>query len=156
KQSVEGEGVCSRSCDADGDCAPDIKCVKVELDDYDERGRPLQGGYCFPQALLDARKKRKNGDGGIAAKASRSDSWVDVPAVDGQLEGELVVERGGAKTTYEVKGTLLRVQTTGKRRTILDTSTLRVYSVDDEKKTFSASQIATSPGEPKVTKTERK
>ena len=156
KQSVEGDGVCSRPCETDGDCAPDIKCVKVELDEYDERGRPLQGGYCFPQALLDARRKKKDGDEGSAAKTAKSDSWVDVPDAAGQLEGEITLERGGAKTTYEVKGTLLRVAGTGKRRTIVDTSTLRIYTVDDDKKTFAASQIAAGPGEPKVTKTDRK
>jgi hypothetical protein len=59
KPSAEGEGVCSRSCDTDGDCAAGIKCLKVELDEYDERGRPIEAGYCFPQALLDARKKKK-------------------------------------------------------------------------------------------------
>jgi hypothetical protein len=156
KQSTDGDGVCSRPCDTDGDCAPDIRCMKVELDDHDERGRPLQGGYCFPQTLLDARKKKKDGDAGVAAKApARSDSWIDVPEAPGQLEAEVVLERGGTKTTYEVKGTLLRAA--GKHgRTIVDTSTLRVYVVDDEKKSFAASQIATSPGEPKVTKTERK
>jgi hypothetical protein len=155
KQSTDGDGVCSRSCDTDNDCAADIRCVKVELDEYDERGRPLQGGYCFPQALLDARKKKKDGDGGVAAKAARSDSWVEVPEAPGQLEGELVVERNGAKTTYEVKGTLLRTATKH-GRLIVDTSSLRSYQVDDEKKTFAASQIAASPGEPKITKTDRK
>lgn len=154
KQAADGDGVCSRSCDTGNDCAPDIRCVKVELDEYDERGTPLQGGYCFPQALLDARKKKK-GDGGVAAKASRPDSWLDVPEAPGQLEGEIVVDRGGTKTTYEVKGTLIRVASKH-GRTIVDTSTLRVYSVDDEKKSFSAAQIATGQGEPKVTKTDRK
>ena len=153
KQSVDGDGVCSRPCDTDGDCATDIKCVKVGLDEYDERGRQLEGGYCFPQALLDARKKKK--DAG-AATAVKSDSWVDVPELPGQLEGEVTLERGGAKTTYELKGSLLRLPGSNKRRTIVDTSTLRVYTVDDEKKTFAASQINALPGEPKVTKTDRK
>ncbi|MBX3263649.1 MAG: hypothetical protein KF782_28515 [Labilithrix sp.] len=153
KPSAEGDGVCSRPCDDDGDCATDIKCVKVGLDEYDERGRQLEGGYCFPQALLDARKKKREPRDG----AARSDSWVDVPDAPDQLEGEILLERGGAKTTYEVKGTLLRLAggKAGSKRTIVDTSTLRVYAVDDDKKTFSASQIAASPGEPRVTKTER-
>ncbi len=163
KQSVDGDGVCSRPCDTDGDCATDIKCVKVGLDEYDERGRQLEGGYCFPQALLDARgaprtrgyKERKKKDAG-ATTAVKSDSWVDVPEMPGQLEGEITLERGAAKTTYEVKGTLLRLPGANKRRTIVDTSTLRVYTVDDDKKTFAASQLSTLPGEPKVTKTERK
>lgn len=153
KQSAEGDGVCSRPCETDGDCATDIKCVKVGLDEYDERGRQIEGGYCFPQALLDARKKKK--DTG-AAPVAKADTWLDVPEAPGQLEGEVVLERGGAKTSYEVKGTLLRLAGTGKRRTIVDTSTLRVYVVDDEKKTFAASQLNTQPGEPKVTKTARK
>lgn len=152
KQSVEGDGVCSRPCDTDGDCAPDIKCVKVGLDEYDERGKQLEGGYCFPQALLEGRKKKKDAGG----PPPKSDSWVDVPDAPGQLEGEITLERGGTKATYEVKGTLLRVAGTNKRRTIVDTSTLRVYTVDDDKKTFAASQINAQPGEPKVTKTERK
>jgi hypothetical protein len=155
KQSTDGDGVCSRPCDTDGDCAPDIKCVKVELDEYDERGRPLQGGYCFPQALLDARKKKKSDSDSGVAKA-KSDSWVDVPEAPDQLEGEIVLDRGGAKTTYEVKGSLLRIQPSGKHRTVVDTSTLRVYTVDDDKKTFAASQIGAGTGEPKVTKTDRK
>ncbi|MBX3210114.1 MAG: DUF4412 domain-containing protein [Labilithrix sp.] len=160
KQSLEGDGVCSRACDTDADCAPDIKCVKVGLDEYDERGRPLEGGYCFPQALLDARKKKRASDAGEgSARAGGADSWVDVPEAPGQLEGEITLERGGAKTTYEIKGTLVRLAAAGARkqkRTIVDTSTLRVYTVDDEKKTFSASQIGASPGEPRVTKTDRK
>jgi Domain of unknown function (DUF4412) len=161
KQTADADGVCSRPCDTDGDCAADIRCVKVELDDRDERGRPLEGGYCFPQALLDARRNRRksadSADGGATAKAARSDSWIDVPSAPGQLEGELVVERGGAKTTYEVKGTVLRVNASGRHgRTLVDTATLRVYTVDDDKKTFAASQIATGPGEPRVTKTDRK
>ncbi len=155
KQSAEGDGVCSRPCETDGDCATDIKCVKVGLDEYDERGRQIEGGYCFPQALLDARKKKKKKDTG-AAPVAKADTWLDVPEAPGQLEGEVVLERGGAKTSYEVKGTLLRLAGTGKRRTIVDTSTLRVYVVDDEKKTFAASQLNTQPGEPKVTKTGRK
>ncbi|HVH46257.1 MAG TPA: DUF4412 domain-containing protein [Labilithrix sp.] len=152
KQSTEGEGVCSRSCDTDGDCSPDIKCVKVELDEYDDRGRPLQGGYCFPQSLLDARRKKKDG----GTPKPKSDSWLDVPETPGQLEGEIVIERGGARTMYEVKGTLVRTTANKHARTIVDTTTLRVYTVDDEKNTFAASQIGAGPGEPKITKTDRK
>jgi hypothetical protein len=151
KQAVDAEGVCSRPCDTDADCAVDIRCVKVELEELDDRGRPLQGGYCFPQTLLDARRKRLRGDAG----AVRTDAWLDVPDAPGQLEGEITMDRGGAKTTYEVKGTLVRASRPH-GRTIVDTSTLRVYSVEDEKKTFSASQLAAGPGEPRVTKTERR
>jgi hypothetical protein len=152
KQSTDGEGVCSRACDADaGDCADGITCVNVELDDYDERGKPLQGGYCFPQALLDARRKKKTPR---EAGAPR-DSWVDVPSAPGQLEGEIAIERGGATTTVEVKGSLLRVVSGKGRRTVVDTAALRVYAIDDEKKTFAASQIA-STAEAQVTKTDRR
>jgi hypothetical protein len=154
KPSTEGEGVCSRSCETDADCATAIKCIKVELEDRDERGRPLEGGYCFPQSLLDARKKRR--DGG-AAPAAKADSWLDVPEVPGQLEGEITVDRGGVSHVYLVKGTLLR--TKGKRgTTIVDTSALRVYTVDEEKKTFSASQLGASERDtpPKLTKTDRR
>jgi hypothetical protein len=155
KPSAESEGVCSRSCETDGDCAAGIKCIKVELEDRDERGRPLEGGYCFPQALLDARKKRAAGDAGAASSGARADSWLEVPEAPGQLEGELTVERGGASHTFQIKGTLIR--TKGKRGpTLVDTATLRVYSVDEEKKTFSASQLAASPGEVKITKTDRR
>ncbi|MBX3233153.1 MAG: hypothetical protein KIT84_20390 [Labilithrix sp.] len=153
KQDVEGDGVCTRPCDDDSECAADIKCIKVQLDDYDERGRPLEGGYCFPQALLDARKAKKRGDAGAAA--AKSDSWLDVPANPDQLEGEITVERGSTKTTVEVKGTLLRVVGAKHGRTIVDTSTLRVYQVDDDKKTFAASQLG-GGGDAKVTKTDKK
>lgn len=152
KQSVEGEGVCSRSCDTDGDCAEGIKCVKVELDDRDERGRPIEGGYCFPQAILDARKKKKPQDAG----AHKADSWLDVPEVPGQLEGDIVLDRGGTSATYKVKGALLLASGANRHRTIVDTSTLRVYTVDDEKKTFAASQIGSSQAEARITKTDRK
>jgi hypothetical protein len=138
KESTEGEGVCSRSCDTDDDCAPNIKCVKVELEERDERGRPLEGGYCFSQTLLDARKKRKNPE---AAASKTADSWLDVPELPEQLEGEVVLERGGSKASYKVKGTLVLLEGGKGNRTIVDTSTLRVYSVysvDDRKKTFAA------------------
>lgn len=154
KQEVEGSGVCTRPCDNDGECAPDIKCVKVQLDDYDDRGKPLEGGYCFPQALLDARKNKKRGDAG-AHVAAKSDSWIDVPSNPDQLEGEITVDRVGTKTTLEVKGSLLRVVGAKHGRTIIDTSTLRSYSVDDDKKTFAASAIG-GGGEAKLTKTDKK
>ena len=62
----------------------------------------------------------------------------------------------GAKVTYEVKGSLLRVAASKHGRTIVDTSTLRAYVVDDEKQTFAASQVAVLPGEPRMTRTGRK
>jgi hypothetical protein len=144
--------VCSRPCDDDQGCAPGIVCVKVSLDEYDERGKPLEGGYCFPQAILDARKKKP-----AREAAAPKDSWVDVPETQGQLEGEITVERaGGAHTTVEIKGTLLRTTSGKGRRTVVDTAALRVYAVDDDKKTFAASQIAALPAEVVVDKTDRK
>lgn len=57
------EGVCSHECEAGVDCAPGIRCVKVELDEIrDERGVPYSGGFCFPQAFLDAKKARSRRD----------------------------------------------------------------------------------------------
>jgi hypothetical protein len=170
KQEVDADGVCSRSCDTDGDCAPDIKCVKVELDDRDERGRPLEGGYCFPQALLDARKKKKtkpqasSADAGAAAPAaSREGSWIDVPDVPGQYEAAVNLEHKpggqglllGGRVGYEVKGSLIRVARKNER-TIIDTTTLKSYKVDDERKEFSARQLAVTPGEVKIVKTGKK
>jgi len=150
KQSAVVDGVCSRSCETDADCAPGIRCVKVELEDRDERGRPLEGGYCFPQAILDARKKKKPDAG------PPPDSWIAVPETAGQLEGEIVLERGATKASYEIKGTLLRHATGEHRRAIVDTSSLRLYTVDDDRKTFAASQLPATDAEVKVTKTERK
>ena len=156
KTTEEQDGVCSRSCDKDDDCLPGIRCIKVGLDEYDERGRPKEGGYCFPQALLDARKQKKASEAGGAKKVI--DSVVDIPEAPGQLEAEIVLERGGVETTVEVKGTLLRTggHDPRARRTLVDTTTLRVFTIDDDKKTFSATQIAAAPGEPKITKTDRK
>ncbi len=154
KSTAEEDGVCSRACDTDNDCAPDIKCVKVELEDRDERGRPLEGGYCFPQAILDARKKKKPTEAG----APKADSWLDVPEAPRQLEADVGLERGSQRSTYKVKGALLLSQAPGtRRRTVVDTSTLRVYAIDDEKKTFAASQIGFSQtAEARITKTDRK
>lgn len=151
KQDIEGKGVCTRPCDNDGDCAADIKCIKVTLDDYDERGRPLEGGYCFPQSLLDARRKKK--DGG-APPVAKSDSWLDVPSNPDQLEGDISVDRNGSVTTFTVKGTLLKT-TNGNKRVIVDASGLKQYTVDDDKKQFGAQAIG-GGGEAKLTKSDKK
>lgn len=151
KQEIDGKGVCTRPCDEDGDCAADIKCIKVTLDDYDERGRPLEGGYCFPQALLDARRKKKDG----GTPAAKSDSWLEVPSNPDQLEGDISVERNGATSSFTIKGTLLKTTSSGNKRIIVDTSSLRKYAVDDDKKQFAASAIG-GGGEAKLTKTEKK
>ncbi|MCA9587624.1 MAG: DUF4412 domain-containing protein [Myxococcales bacterium] len=158
KPSADEEGVCSRPCDVDGgDCAEGIRCIKVGLDEYDDRGRPMEGGFCVPQALLDARKKKK--DAG-APPAQASTSWVDVPKVPGQLEGEIVMkrERRGAasEATYLVKGTLLRPKDAGSSRTLVDTSSMRVFVVDDTKKTVAGAALGSAPDEVQVDKTGQK
>jgi hypothetical protein len=147
RESEDGPGVCSRTCEADaGDCAADVRCVVIELDDErDERGVPLKNGYCFPQAFLDAKKATKR-------KAEAPvESWIDVP--EGRLEGELTLKRG---TTYQIKGALLRPASSGKTRTIIDTAAMRAYAVDDEKKTFRATAIDATPGDASITKTGKK
>jgi len=159
KSEVEGEGVCSRPCEKDGDCAEGITCLKVELDDRDEKGRPLEGGYCFPKAILEARRAKKKGDAGAPSSSSTTatkESWLEVPSTTGQLEGVITVKRGAIEQAFVVKGTLIRPQVVaGKRRIIMDTSTLRVYTVEDDRKAFSASQMGAGP-DAKVTKTGKK
>lgn len=157
KQSAEEDGVCSRPCDPGHDCAPGIACVKVELEERDDRGNPLEGGYCFPQAILDARRKKRAPEAGAP-----KDSYVDVPEVPDQLEGDVEMRweraRGGPRTaSYVVKGTLVRAGGE-KRRLIGDASAMRVYSVDDEKKTFAAAALegAAATDGVKLTKTEAK
>jgi hypothetical protein len=146
RESEDGPGVCSRTCDADaGDCAPDVRCVVIELDDErDERGVPLKNGYCFPQSFLAAKKAAKQ-------KAQAPvESWIEVP--EGRLEGELTL-RGA---TYQIKGVFLRPAGNGKTRTIVDTAAMRTYVVDDDKKTFRASAIDAAQGDASVTKTGKK
>jgi hypothetical protein len=58
RESLDGEGTCSRSCDAGTDCAPGIKCVDADLNERDDEGKPLRGGYCFPEAFVERQKKR--------------------------------------------------------------------------------------------------
>lgn len=159
KPNENEDGVCSRPCDHDAgtECAPGIACVKVELEERDDRGVPLEGGYCFPQALLDARKKKPAREAGPP-----KDSFIDVPEIAGQLEGEIEMkwERGASATTatYQVKGTLIQAAGPGKKRTIADASAMRVYMVDDHLHTFAASAYegtAVVDGV-KVTKTDAK
>lgn len=154
KQSEEGEGVCSRACDPPTDCAEGVRCIKVELEERDDRGMPLEGGYCFPQALLDARKPKKEPrDAGVLR-----DSVIDVPQAAGQLEGEIALTSGkGEARTYLVKGTLLRAQGgSDKKRTVIDASAMRTYAIDDDKKTYGASAIDAAQGDARVIKTARK
>lgn len=160
KTNENEDGVCSRPCehDAGTECAPGIACVKVELEERDDRGVPLEGGYCFPQALLDARKKKKSTREASAPK----DSFIDVPEVAGQLEGDIEMkwERGTTTTTatYQMKGTLIRTEGPGKKRTIADAAAMRVYVVDDHLHTFGASAYegAAPVDGVKLTKTEAK
>ncbi len=153
--TLDGEGACSRPCDPGADCAPGIRCVKVGLEERDDRGVPLEGGYCIPQTLLDARKRALH-DGGVA-DAGHVDSWLPVPQIENQLEGEITLQTGSAEPkTYTVKGTLLRAGSAsagGKKRTIVDASTLRLFFVDDEKQTFSVVAMGGAPGDITVKKT---
>ena len=169
KQAIEGGGVCSRPCNPGTDCADGIRCMKVELEERDDRGVPLEGGYCFPQAMLDAKKPRP----AVRDAGASGDSWIDIPEAAAQFEGEVVFrqERGNlppgdpktfppsgvSETRYMIKGTLLRpVKPTEKTRTIVDTSTLRMYVVDDDKRTFTGSALDPAAGEARVTKTAKK
>jgi hypothetical protein len=164
KSSADSDGVCSRACANDGECAEGIKCVKVELEEYDERGRPLEGGYCFPQAILDARKKKKDGGPGGEEK-KKSDSWIDVPESPA-FEGEVDIVREPDKnpqakpTKYLVKGSVLTLAEASKpdTREIGDGASFRIFHVDDKQKTFSASAILVNggPDPPRLTKTEKK
>ncbi|WP_394824793.1 hypothetical protein [Pendulispora albinea] len=63
RESLEGGGVCSRTCDPGVDCAEGIHCISIELDQRDERGLPLKGGYCFPQSYIDIRKAQRRDAG---------------------------------------------------------------------------------------------
>jgi hypothetical protein len=164
--SVDDKGACSRACEVGTDCAPGVPCVKVGLGEYDDRGMPLEGGYCIPQTLIDARKRRAHGDAGgdDAAAGPKLDSWLPVPSVPTQLEGEVTfqIEKKGVAVgeprSFLVKGTLMRPSPSaanGKKRTIVDTSPLRLFSIDDEKQTFGISALGGSPGDVKVTKTGR-
>jgi hypothetical protein len=148
RESEEGFGICSRSCDPDaGDCGQDIHCVTIELDEErDERGVPIKTGYCFSQSFIDAKKAKKR------AATAPVESWIDV--AEGRLEGELSLRaEGGGEKTYQVKGALLRSAGGGKTRTIVDTAGMRTLAVDDEKKTFAPRSIEALAGDTTVAKT---
>ena len=57
--SLDGDGVCTHTCDAGGDCGEDIRCKMVDLEERDESGMPLQAGYCMPQSFIDAKKAQR-------------------------------------------------------------------------------------------------
>ena len=153
--TADSPGACTRTCDAGTDCAPGIRCVKVGLDEYDDRGVPLESGYCIPQALIDEHKRALM-DGG-EPDAGKLDSWLAVPEIANQLEGEMdVASANGETKRYVVKGTLVRAgaaDSTAKKRTIADASTLRVFYVDDDKQTFSVVAMGGTPEDVRVDKT---
>jgi hypothetical protein len=153
--AADSPGACSRPCDPGSDCAPGIRCVKVGLEERDDRGVPLEGGYCIPQALIDERKRALY-DGGVV-DAGKLDSWLPVPEIANQLEGEVDIASGAGETKrYVVKGTLIRAgaaERTAKKRTIADASTLRLFNVDDDKQTFSVVAMGGTPGDVRVDKT---
>lgn len=153
--TADSQGACTRTCDPSADCAPGIRCVKVGLDEYDDRGVPLEGAYCIPQTLIDERKRSLH-DGG-APDAGKLDSWLAVPELANQLEGEIEIASSGGETKrYVVKGSLVRAGAadgSAKKRTIADASTLRVFFVDDEKQTFSVVAMGGTPGDVTVQKT---
>jgi hypothetical protein len=143
RASLDGEGVCSRQCELGQDCQEGIRCVEIELEERDPRGVPLKSGYCFPQSFIDAKKgKPATRDAGPP-----SDSWLPVPESTTQLEGEVVMQglRAGTPSepkTYLVKGTLVRAMPASKTsRTIADASGMRLFVVDDEKKTFTPTAL---------------
>lgn len=152
------QGICTRQCDPPSDCATNIQCIDVELEEHDERGMPLHGGICIPSSMLDGKKKRRAVDGG-----AKDDAWLAAPDVAGQLEGEVTLRtdsgsQQGQPRQYVLKGSLLKAagNSAGKRRNIVDTSGLRSFSVDDDMKTFSATVLAAPPSDTKVDKTGKK
>lgn len=160
REAVDGEGVCSRPCTLGEDCAPGIRCVSVELDERDERGVPLQGGYCVPQTLIDKKKARPGRDAAVATddpSKGASDGWVPVPHAAGQLEGELTVtlESGESRVVW-VKGSLVRLPPGPGARVVVDAATGRSLRVDDAKATFTATSIDATGGDVLVDKTQER
>jgi hypothetical protein len=156
----DDQGICTRPCDPPTDCAANIQCMDVELEERDERGVPLRGGICIPSSMLDGKKRRKSPDGGAPTK---EDAWLAAPDVAGQLEGEITLRAdvGGTQGTpraYVIKGSVLKSVPGGaaKRRELVDTAGMRGFTVDDDKKTFSATVLAAPPGDTKVDKTGKK
>jgi hypothetical protein len=157
KESAEAQGACSRPCDInEGDCQVGIRCVEVELEERDDRGMPLKRGYCVPENMLPASKK-------AALTTARGDSWVDVPEIGGQLEGEITYQQErhgvlvGEKTTWGVKGSLVRtLPETRAPRLIVDTSALRLFTVDDAHQSFFGNALSSKGGNVNTTKSDKK
>jgi hypothetical protein len=162
RESADGPGICSRPCETGVDCAPDVRCISVELDERDEHGVPLKGGYCVPQSYIDERRNKSKKDAGPLASSSAhaaEDSVLPVPHVPGQFEGELTVAMPPAEPhVVWVKGSLTRLAPTPgeKSRTVVDASTGRVFRIDDEKKTFSGLALDAAPGDVAIDKTTEK
>jgi hypothetical protein len=156
KESATGEGVCSRACEVGQDCAEGIRCISVELDERDETGKPLSGGYCVPQALVDKKRNKPEKDGGAATTATE-DGWLPIPRVPGQFEGELVVKVDQNEPhTVLVKGSLTRLPGETKPRVVVDAAHARLFVVDDEKKTFHGQSIEAQSNDVSVDKTTEK
>lgn len=154
----DDQGICTRQCDPPSDCAANIQCVDVELEERDERGVPLHGGICIPSSMLDGKKKRKAIDGG-----AKEDAWLAAPDVPGQLEGEITLRfdragEKGASTTFVIKGTVLKTpgNIVPKGRNLIDTVGMRSFHVNDDMRTFTAKVLATPWSDTKVDKTGKK
>jgi hypothetical protein len=161
RESADGPGICSRPCETGVDCAPDVRCISVELDERDEHGMPLKGGYCVPQSFIDERRNKSKKDAGPLVGESRPNEYsvLPIPHVPGQFEGELTVSMPPAEPhVVWVKGSLTRLAPTPgeKSRTVLDAATGRVFRVDDDKKTYSALALDGAPGEVSIDKTAEK
>ncbi len=160
----DDQGICTRQCDPPNDCAANIQCIDVELEERDERGVPLHGGICIPESMLSKKKRHKPADAG----AAKDDAWLAAPDLPNQLEGEVTLRtdagsQQGLPRNYVIKGSLVRTGTIGaqagsgtRRRTIADTAGMRTFSVDDDMKTFSATVLAAPPSDTKVDKTGKK
>jgi hypothetical protein len=155
----DSDGICSRPCDPPADCAPGIRCMKIELEERDEHEMPLTGGYCFSQTFIDAQRPHSSKKD---ASAPSPDSWIDVPNVPGQVEADVtfrsdVGTKQGTPKSFLVKGSLVRAAPpNGKTRTIVDTAAARAFSVDDDKKQFFATVLDPPQGDAKVDKTGKK
>lgn len=153
KEAALGEGVCSRPCELGHDCQEGILCISVELDERDETGKPVSGGYCVPQALVDKKKNKPSHEGGLVAE----DGWLPIPRIPGQLEGELVVKRELAEPhAVWIKGSLTRLPGSEKTRVVIDAAHGRMFFVDDEKKTFQAQSLEAASSDVSVEKTSEK
>lgn len=158
RPDIDEPGICSRACVAPDDCAPGIRCVEVELDSKDDKGSYVKEGTCVPQTFLDARKAKARGDAGVP-KGESADSWVEVPETEAPIEGEIVVKRGGTEKTFLVKGAIVRTgEAESGPRKVIDTSSLRVFTVDDKKRSYTATVLggAAPSDEVTVTKTGKK